>query len=167
MPMKLNPSRTAALPEVAWPILQALRKLAKTDSGVKSELSQLIQNLDKSVLEVKEKRIAGSDALFQLGFDETSVGKHWLKLASKEPKKFLIAEQPEEEEEEGEEQDASEESEQETKEERSKRSIKRERQKEKKRTKTVQAVVARTVRQVGKIDMTSQVTPFPFSDDEE
>jgi nucleolar complex protein 2 len=158
-------ARTSALPEVGWVILQSLKKLSKSSSETKQELTRLITALEQSIAEVKEKRTK-SDELFQFEFSQTGVGR----LMQAEPVSVLAKA-----DEEG--ADSSSESEQSSEEdeapaERSKRSLKRERQKEKKKLaklaaeKSPEEIVDEVGAQVEEICET-EVVPFTVSDDDE
>jgi hypothetical protein len=161
-------ARTAALPEIGWVILQALRKVAKSNPDTKQELSSLISGLDKSIVEVREKRKSGQEELFQFEFQDTSVGKliqhslterkTYYPKTEEEDLEVSSDDEEKDDEEEEEEQDKT----------RSKRSLKRERQKEKKRRlieMSADTVIERVERKLVKIE--SEVVPFALSDDEE
>ena len=157
-------ARTGALPEVGWVILQSLKKLSKSSSEAKQELTRLITALEQSIAEVKEKRTK-SEELFQFEFSETSVGR----LMQAEPVP-VPAKADEEGSEDSSESEQS--SEDEAPAERSKRSLKRERQKEKKKLarmaaeKSPEEIVSEVGAQVEEICET-EVVPFTVSDDEE
>ena len=162
-------ARTSALPEVGWVILQAMRQIAKSNPQAKQAASALISSLEKSIAEVKEKRVPG-ESLFQFEFNETSVGKLMIdsqikreSISSKSNEEDLEASSSgEEAEEEGSESDEKEA-------ERSKRSLKRQRQKEKKRRlmeMSADSVIERVEMKLNKIEA-SEVVPLTFSDDEE
>ena len=178
-------ARTGALPELGWIVLQNLRKLAKSNPQVKQDLSALTAAIDESIKEIKEKRKTATDDLFQFEFEETSIGRLWLRI------EHLQAEAPKRQQEpadEAEEEDEESEDEPETKkpkrvadeeeedgEERSKRSLKRERQKEKKRLAKLSAsieepsnpdkIVAEVESRVAQ--MGEVVVPFDVSSDED
>ena len=159
--------RTSALPEVGWVVLQAVRKISKSNPQVKQELSGLSVNLEKAIAEVKEKRKADAEALFQFEFAETSIGKYMLESLIEKESSYAPKTDDEDLEidEDG---DAEEDEESVAEEGRSKRSLKRERQKEKKRRLleiSAETVVDRVEKKITKIE--SEVIPFALSDDEE
>ena len=165
-------ARTCAFPEVAWPVVQALRKLAKSNPVIKPELSSLIESIDESVVEIKEKRIGNMVNLFQFEFEETSMGKEFLRVNTLVKKTWTKEEEEEDEDEEDESDDEENEDKPKlTKEERTKRSIKRQRQNEKKRAlkleNSEENLINKTIRVINKIDLESELVPFNLSDDEE
>ena len=180
-------ARTSALPEVGWVISQNLRKISKTNPQIKAELSGLISNLDKSIVEVKEMR-KNVEGLFQFTFEQTSLGKFMLHSVTEKPASAPRHDDEDldvdvSDEEEGDDVESGDDSEDEPSdkkkrkpssaasgEERSKRSIKRQRQNEKKRlaaAATPEEVIERAQKKMDKIDMKSEVVRFAVSDDEE
>jgi hypothetical protein len=169
-------SRTGALPEVGWIILQNLRKLAKANIHVKQDLSPVISALEESIKEVKEKRKM-TDSLIQFGFEETALGRLMMKQKSSPVKKTEVVEEDDEKSES--ESESEDESERATKkpkvvqEERSKRSLKRERQKEKKRLQRLNnasdgdKMIAQVQEEMAQIDDEEMVVPFDFSSSED
>ena len=168
-------SRTGALPEVGWIVLQNLKKLSKTNPQVKHELSSLISALEESITFVKEKR-KNVDSLFQFEFEETALGRLMVRQKSVEP---LQPSKPEEAESDNESSESEEEEDTETKPanaegERSKRSLKRQRQKEKKRLHAMkkaddgEKIIAEVEKQIAKIDANGDtIVPFEFSSSDE
>lgn len=176
-------ARTGALPEVGWVILQSIRKVSKTSPEAKQELGKFISCLDESIAEVKEKR-KPVDSLFQLGFEDTSVGRLMMKNAETQTSRAqeLVEDEHENEAESGESEDEESKSvseeethkkrkpvDQETQEERSKRSIKRQRQKEKKRLALLASQSPEEIiNQIDKkISTEAELVPFDMSDDEQ
>ena len=172
--------RTPALPEMGWPILQSLRKTAKLNPVIKSQLSSLISAIDKSISEIKEKRKSLTDLtpespLFVFEESETFIGKHCL-YAHSQHQAMEPTSADEDLEQELEEEDDGEKDEEEvvTQEKKSKRSLKRQRQKEKKRrmmgseNTEPDSIVEMACKKVGAIESAeSFLVPFEVSSDED
>lgn len=174
-------ARTPALPEMGWPILQSLRKTAKLNPVMKSQLSSLIAAIDKSIPEIKEKRknlkdISPESPFFVFDESETSVGKHCLHAHSQHQAMEPRSADEDIEQEIDEQEDDSEVEEEDEKqvEQRSKRSLKRQRQKEKKRRLMVEnsepeSLVETACKKIDAIESNSSsyIVPFEVSSDED
>jgi nucleolar complex protein 2 len=174
-------ARTGALPELGWIVVQGLRKITKTNPSLKQELSGLVNAIEESIKEIKEKRKSVTDDLFQFEFEDSSVGRLWVKLEQQKHTEPVHHQHVEEDEDPESEAESDSSSEPETKkhkksadeEERSKRSLKRQRQKEKKRlerlSRSVDAVAPEQI--VSEVEakieeMEEIIVPFEFSDSE-
>jgi nucleolar complex protein 2 len=170
-------ARTGALPELGWIVVQGLRKITKANPSVKQDVGGLVNAIEESIKEIKDKRKSVSDELFQFEFEESAVGRLWLKIEQQNrmepPPAQELAEEESEESEDSSDEPENKKQRQSVTEERSKRSLKRQRQKEKKRlerlSQSVDAVgpeeiISEVESKIGKME--EMIVPFDFSDSE-